>query len=502
MDKNRRMNPVRRVAVIGAGFSGMVSSLLLSLSGKEVVLIERDANVGPLLRNRTYDGVEFNNAFHYIGGYYPGSALHASFEQLGLNDDLTAVPLNEKGLDCFLGVTDGALFIPVDSRKVKSVLADAFPGNESVLSEYFEVMQEVFEKFSFYSLREFFSKTAAGMIGISLSDFLAKRKASRRLIEFLSVYSEIILGVSAQEVPFINHLLGVGAYFISAHTFEGGGGALVAALEHKMREAGIQVLTGREVVRINCNSEKKYTGLRIKSGKKGQNSTIETDSCISTVHPRRLLQLLPGGLPSENYRRRISTYRSTKSVWMFHLALDTGTMSPYPQNCHLLSWKGDGTLDHLFTLLPSITVREGKTNEKQGLSVLMKAWDNDSDAGCPGREKKSLSKADDSIDEVCRQKAPEFLDGIRYNMISKLEKFFPELSGKYRIVRTLSPCDFDRLNRSWRGAVYGVKCSVDRHDFTSFGPLTRLYLSGQSVVAPGIFGSLISSYLAVERLLR
>ena len=64
-------NPIKNVAVIGAGFSGMAVSLLLAQAGKEVILIERDEAVAPLLRNYTYqDGYEVNNAFQYLGGYY------------------------------------------------------------------------------------------------------------------------------------------------------------------------------------------------------------------------------------------------------------------------------------------------------------------------------------------------------------------------------------------------------------------------------------------------
>lgn len=498
--KNRKL--VHSVAVIGAGFSGLVSSLLLSQAGKEVILVERDKNVAPLLRNCTYEGFNVNNAFQYLGGYYPGGALHSSFEQLGLNDELTPIAINDPGPDCFLGVIDGELVIPVGLKKVESVLKDTFSPSESVLSEYFELIEEVFRDFSFINLKGFFSKTASNRSRVSLKEFLTNRKSGKDLIEFLSIYSEMLLGVTAAEVPLLTHLLGVGAYFHSAHTFKGGGGALVTALERKVREAGVQILTESEVIGLDCDAQGTFSGLSIRSKRTGQELVVNTDACLSTIHPRRLLQLLPDGRLSHLYSRRIANYNNTKSVCLFHLALDQSGERKYLRNYHQLQKGEDGSWEHLFAVLPNFMAKNDKSNNEQGLSVLIKAWENDTFRECPGRKSGSCFEYAVSFEKANQQSKPDFLPRIRYNMKSRLESAFPELSGKYRIIQSLSPCDFDRINGSWHGSIYGVKCSVDRVDFTSLGPLKRLSLAGQSIIAPGIYGTLASAYMAVDRLLR
>jgi all-trans-retinol 13,14-reductase len=500
-DKKNRKS-IHSVAVIGAGFSGLVSSLLLSQAGKEVVIVERDENVAPLLRNCTYEGFDVNNAFQYLGGYYSGGALHASFEQLGINDELTPIAINDPGPDCFLGVIDGELVIPVGLKKVKSVLEDAFSPSESVLSEYFELIEEVFRDFSFLNLKDFFSKTATGLSRVSLKEFLTNRKSGKDLIEFLSIYSEILLGVTAAEVPLLTHLLGVGAYFHSAHTFKGGGGALVTVLERKVREAGVQILTESEVIRLDCDARGTFSSLSIRSVRTGQEFDLHTDACLSTIHPMRLLQLLPEGRPSDLYSRRIVHYCNTKSVCLFHLVLDQNTERKYFRNYHQIHKEKDGAFEHLLAVLPNFLANGNKSNKEQGLSVLIKAWENDTQRGCPGQKKGSCFEGAASFEKQGQQSKPEFLKRIRYNMQSRLESVFPELSSKYRIIKSLSPCDFDRINGSWHGSIYGVKCSVDRMDFTSLGPMKRLSLAGQSVIAPGIYGTLTSAYLAVDRLMR
>ena len=492
---------MKSVAVIGAGFSGLVSSLLLSQLDMDVVLIERDAKVAPLLRNNTYDGHEVNNAFHYLGGYYPGSALYRSFEQMGLNDELSPISFKETGPDCFLGVAASDLFVPVGLKRVKSVFSSTFPDNESALNEYFDLMEELFQNFSFTNLKMFFSETAPKLSNVSLRQFFNERKTTKDLTEFLGGYSEILLGVNADEVPLLNHILGVGAYFLSANTFQGGGGAIVTALERKVREAGVQILTDSEVVGLDCDNHRMYKGLKIRSAKKGQEFTLNTDACISTVHPRRLLELLPDGFPSTLYSRRISNYSNTKSVCLFHLDLDQKITRRYELNYHLFHRERNGSLIHQLTVMPNYRNLDGRNEKGQELSVVRMAWENEAGKGCPGQKHNSINRAN-TVDKVCRQSKPRLLEKIRYNMVSKLEDTFPELSGKYRIIQTLSPCDFDRINRSWNGSAYGVKCSVDRFDFTTLGPLRKLFLAGQSVIGPGIYGTLISSYLAVERLVR
>ena len=490
------------MAVIGAGFSGLVSSLLLAQADKEVVLIERDEKVAPLLRNCSYNGAVVNNAFQYVGGYYQGGALHESFEQLGIRDALTPIALNDSGPDSFFGVVDGELVIPIGLNRVKGVLAGAFPQSEPALSEYFELIEDIFQKFSFFNLKEFFSQISPSLTSVSLREFLKQRQAPEELVEFLSVYSEMLLGVTAREVSVLTHLLGVGAYFLSAHTFQGGGGALVEVLEKKVREAGVQILTESEVIRLDCDARRAFSGLSIRSKRSGQELVLNTDACLSTIHPRRLLQLLPEGRPSELYSQRIANYCGTKSICLFHLVLDSSVENKYLRNCHLVHKKKDGLFEHLIAVLPNLMANGDTSNKEQGLSVLIKAWENETNRGCPGRKSGSCFEATDSFEKICQQSKPAIWEKIRYNMKSGLESIFPELSGRYRIIQSLSPCDFDRINGSWHGSSYGVKCSVDRVDFTSLGPLKRLFLAGQSVIAPGIYGTLTSAYMAVDRLMR
>lgn len=52
-----------RVAVIGAGISGLVSAYVLAKEGVEVVLYEKDDYLGGHARTVTFDGVDLDLGF-------------------------------------------------------------------------------------------------------------------------------------------------------------------------------------------------------------------------------------------------------------------------------------------------------------------------------------------------------------------------------------------------------------------------------------------------------
>jgi len=493
---------IKSIAVIGAGFSGLASALLLSRAGIDVTLIERSEQVAPLLQNFYYQGFEVNNGFHYIGGYYPGGALYNSFEQLGINDKLTPLAINDTGFDCFSGITDKEIVMPVGLKQVRSVLNGAFLKSERVLNEYFNLMEEVFQKFTFLNVKKFFFNLTPTLAGISLFKFLKERNAENNLIDFLSIYSQMLLGVNAKEVSLITHLLGIGAYFHSVHTFKGGGGALVKALEDQVRESGVQILTGSKVVMINSESRRSFAGLRVRSVNDCQETYLRPDACLSTIHPKRLLQILPDNSVSNLYSRRISNIPDTRAVCIFHLALNRDVAEKYTSNYHRFIRKDSGKLEHQITLFPDFTSTAGFSTTERRVSVLISAWENDVKQGCPERSSGLCLKTQNLSVDKNGQFEPEYLNNYRHTMVTRLESALPELKGKYRIINAVSPCHFDWLNATWNGSIYGAKCSFDRLFLSAYSPIKGLFFAGQSVVAPGIFGTLVSAYLASNTIIR
>lgn len=67
-----------RVAVIGAGISGLVSAYVLAKEGAEVVLFEKDDYLGGHARTVTFDGVDLDlgfMVFNRVSNYYLNAPL-------------------------------------------------------------------------------------------------------------------------------------------------------------------------------------------------------------------------------------------------------------------------------------------------------------------------------------------------------------------------------------------------------------------------------------------
>lgn len=496
------MSEIGSVVVIGAGFSGLVSSLLLSRSGLAVTLVERNERVGPLLRNYNYQGFEVSNGFHFVGGYYPGGALYQSFEHLGINQKLKPLEVNKEAFDCFSGITKEDIILPVGPESVRSVMEASFPRSRQALTEYFQVMQEVFQEFSFFSIEEYYRKASSKLASVSLNDFLKERKAEDSLIAFLSVYSELLLGLSAREVSLLMHLLGVGAYFSAVHTFQGGGGALIGALEDRLNELGVQILTGFKVVEILSGPRRQFAGLRIRSLRGDQEMILDADACLSTIHPKRFVSLLPRDTAYRLYSQRISSCCDTRAVHVLHLAVEKDVANQFKMSYHKMLRDESGYLKHQFTLLPDITNGQDSSATEKRVSVILTAWENDPRKGCPDRREAECYKGERLPLYAPESFEPEDFPDSCSQMVRRLEGVFPQLKGKYRILNALSPCHFDRLNATWQGSIYGIKCSFDRVGLLPVGPMKSLFLAGQSITAPGIFGTLVSAYLACGRIMK
>lgn len=492
---------LKDVIVIGAGFSGLVSSLLLSRAGMKVTLVEKSARVAPLLRNYDCQGFDINNGFHYLGGYAAGGALDRMFGELGLRDRLNPVPINSDGFDVFQGISDDLIAVPVGTARVRAVLGKAFPGNEAVLADYCGDLEKTFRDFDFLNLGEYFIRVDPALVDRSLADFLADRGASPALVEFLSVYTDMLLGVSASEVPFLTHLLGVGAYFLSAHTFEGGGGALAEALEAQAGENGVLLRTGWEATRIESDPGRRFVGLRLRDAD-GREEFVPADACISTIHPKRLLALLPDGPSVDLFTRRISGLRDTRAVCLFHLAVRREAAQQFVGNYHLFHRNGSGRLKHRLTLLPDFTRPPDPTASETKITALVSAWDNEMGDSCPGGKSPSCQDHAPAGPAGGENREPAYLAGFRDRFVARLEEAFPDFRGAYRIIGITAPCHLDRINATWNGSIYGLKCNSGRMRLTPRGPMKGLYLAGQSVIAPGIFGTLVSACMASQHVLR
>uniref|UniRef100_A0A5B6YSM5 Amine oxidase domain-containing protein n=1 Tax=Davidia involucrata TaxID=16924 RepID=A0A5B6YSM5_DAVIN len=123
-----------RVAVIGAGISGLVSACVLAKAGVEVVLYEKEDYLGGHAKTVTIDGVDLDLGFMVFNPVtYPN--MMEFFENLGVDMEVSDMSFSvslDKGQGCEWGSRNG--------------LSSLFAQKKNVLNPYFwQMLREIFK---------------------------------------------------------------------------------------------------------------------------------------------------------------------------------------------------------------------------------------------------------------------------------------------------------------------------------------------------------------------
>ena len=131
------------VIIIGTGFGGLVCGHILSKQGKNVLLLERQAQPGGCIQSYRREGLEFDTGLHYVGGLAEGQMMHQLFDTLGLMK-LPWHRLDPKGFDLVtIGGDTFALAEGYDNF-VDTLAAD-FPKEREALQRYTKMLRETQE---------------------------------------------------------------------------------------------------------------------------------------------------------------------------------------------------------------------------------------------------------------------------------------------------------------------------------------------------------------------
>ena len=233
-------------AVIGAGFSGLASSIILSKNGLKTALVERSSKSGPLARGFRRRGHYFDTGFHHAGGIGKGNTGYLMMDYLGISRSLSMVPSNP---DCFdiIRFKDSSFEFrfPTGYTHIRESLAEAFPKDLCAIDEYLNEIKKQCSLLPFLNLDADLNSMniLENVHGTSLSEFLSGLTGNRYLKSVLSVHG-LLNGVPSDEQGLNNYAYIVGPYYESVSYIKGGGSALIDALEKSAKENGVDILTG------------------------------------------------------------------------------------------------------------------------------------------------------------------------------------------------------------------------------------------------------------------
>ncbi len=487
------MSGGKSFVVIGGGVSGMSAALVLAGRGHAVTVVEKKPRLGPLLRGFSRQGARFDTGLHYVGGLGEKGVLTRYLGLLGI----TGLPLedfNPAAFDRIRFTGEGReIALPVGYDALVASLCRDFPRDAAFIRRYHIRLRDAFRASVFLDfsggLREAMDETLHQQ---SLAQVLAEGSGDPLLRAVLSIHS-LLYGVSPEETPFMQHARVAGSYFEGVKTLRGGGKTLARAFEKRLRETGVAIICGAGASRLLFSPQGAATDVVLEDERR-----VPADGVVYTAHPALLPAMLRGGPAKPAFLRRLSALEDTFSTYALFGKSDTPVGSLRGSNLFVCP----GT-DIAPAFLPGCRPEDGPfyiTGGSRGAGA----------EAAPGPEADtapfSVMAFAPGDPAECAPWA-ESRPGARPKAYLAFKK--RRLESLRARLTSLAP-ELDRVcfidggtpltNRDWLetpgGGLYGTK-----HSLRQFSPLpaTRapnLWMAGQSVVAPGVLGAIISAFVA------
>lgn len=478
-------------AVIGAGASGMSAAVILAKHGYSVALIEAARTVGPLLRGFERKGIYYDTGFHYTGGLRKDGVLDIFFRYLGIMEHIEPIPFDPEGFDLIrFSAPDRDFLFPYGYGRIRDRLLKAFPKERAAVDAYLGAVKESFQSRPYLNLEKEFSplQELRSVHGPSLKDVLDRLSPDAALKRILSAHC-YLHGAAPGDVTFAQHAAVVGSYYESVHGLRGGGARLVHAFEKTLFDHGVTVFCGRHVSGIDLSFQGNPESVRLANGEQ-----ISCKACIVSIHPRRMLELLPSDRFRPSYVRRLEGLDETFSA--FILYGKSRSLNQRLKGKNIFSFfspaengfREKGPL-HRRPLFISSAVPKNSASTEPGFIAICPATLGQAGAWLhsrPGRRPGGY--------RIFKARVMEMLK-------DRVQESCPDISEGIEIVEGATPLTLRDFSHSPAGSLYGAKHRVGQYNPVSLTRIDGLYLAGQAVVAPGVLGAVLSAFLACGNIL-
>jgi all-trans-retinol 13,14-reductase len=497
------MVPRHDTIVIGGGVAGLACALLRARHGERVVVVEQSAHLSPALYGFVRQGAYVDSGFHYVGSMAPDGLTRHLLEELGLAGTLEGTVAIPDTVDHVRFLKPAFDFrFPQGWEALEGDLGRAFPAEGEKLRTFLAQVRSLWEQSRALFLRDhgqgpgspiaihrdwephqtqhvaFGSPRGLGTFflsaGRSLQEALDDGTSNPVLRGLLSSHG-ILYGAAPQETSLLFHSQIVGSYYESSCLIRGGGRTWVEAFEKALGEAGVELLCGRKVSRLCLDEQRRFSAVELDTGVR-----LPAVRCISTIHPKLLLEMTPPNAFSPAYRRRIRELEETPSaVVLYGRCPSVG----FAGNL-IVAGRPQETCDWMHLPIEERPLFISSPVDKAGVSVI-----------CPAR----LAEVPDSIKAAGEeQRSAQYQDWktrLAERLMKRLSSCAHDLLDGFELLDVATPLTFrDRL-ASPEGGLYGVKHRLVDMPLLPRTSVPGLYLSGQAVVAPGVLGVLCASFL-------
>ncbi len=480
------------IAILGTGLGGLVCGYILSKNGFNVILLEKNAQIGGCLQTFKRFGVKFDTGMHYIGSMLEGQILHRLFHYLNLLPDVKLNRLDEDGYD-LLSIGGKQYKYASGYENFVDTLCQSFPDNTRDIREYVQQLQNIANASPLYNLRKVEDHVfiEADYIKTSINDFIANITDNTHLQDVLAGNLPLYAGVKDKTPTYIHALIN-NFYIQSAWRIIGGSDSIAKSLAESIRAFGGTIRTKSEVTEIVCD-DNQAVGIRLADGE-----FIEAKSIISNIHPQSTLKMIHSHLIRKAYRVRINDLDNTISNFTLYIKFKEKATPYLNYNYYYYKqddvWKandrqpGDPLQSYLFMhQCAHETQQWAESAEMIGYMKFdeVRKWENTT----VGR------RGDDYL---------AFKQATAEHYLDVLEQSFPGIRSTIEDYETSTPLTYRDYTATKDGSMYGIIRDKNFPTQTLVSQRTKipnLFLTGQNINSHGILGVTIGAALTCAEFL-
>jgi all-trans-retinol 13,14-reductase len=308
--------------------------------------------------------------------------------------------------------------------------------------------------------------------------FLDAHGASPALKNLLGNYSLMLCGVPGEEITFYMHTMVVGPFLQGACTLARGGDDMVSGFEGALAAAGVDTFTSRAATGLEIDGSRKLKGVRAADGE-----VLETPLCVCTIHPQLLQGLMPKDAVRPAYLSRLRDLRNTGGALALFLDIP-GVPAAFVRRNRYFCYKEDNGSQAVLAVMAS----EPEAIPRKAVCVLRSLDLRNLPAGDYGGRKVPGPYRDYKQAQVART-------------LAMMESMAPDLRGRYKVLDAATPLTFERYTGTVNGCAYGILRGPDQIPLNPVTSVRGFYLAGQSILFPGLLGTVISGILAGQHIL-
>lgn len=471
--------------VVGSGASGLTMTLLLAMAGRRVLLIEKAPQIGGSLCRFRRGGIPFDTGFHFTGGLQEGGILSDILSLLQMRDMIQPQFIEETSRNRFIFESAGRSFEhPVGLENIISKFKGYFPAEATAIDAYFAAIQSVCSRTPSLNIQDnLIAPPNLEEDYQSLDSVLRGMTGDPLLRGLLSGYA-MCYGVKPEEVSFANHCRMVQNFYESIAFVREGGDAFIKAFRTRFEEFDVEVRCGTYISELTEVSESRVKRFVLNNGEE-----VMADSCIFTIHPSDILDILPERQYSKAFAARVRSFEPSAGFFSLFARFKEDS-APSGSDGSIVSLFPDPDVNRLldpdYTGTPALVVITPPAGSRgtggNGVCILEPSFVTQ----VPGHDDRNAKRSRDY----------EEYKGNRIAAISEhLFRSLPEYREKLEFLDAGSMLTYRDYLHSPDGSAYGIKQKMRQFNLIGKLPLHNLFAAGQSALLPGVIGAMMSSLI-------